>query len=116
MEAAETAKQFAAPEGACGHALTDNAAISEVVMHQPKTLIETRWRDSVTELSALYLLTTVAAVHWLSVHWLVAFLLAPLLIGGGLLTLTIAVHLLWLATISLDRIGSLLGLRKSPLA
>lgn len=85
-------------------------------MYQPRTLVDTTWNDVTKELGALYLVTTVAAMQWLSVHWLLAMLLAPVLIAGGLLVLVAGVHLLWVLVVGLDRLGGLLGLRKSPLS
>lgn len=85
-------------------------------MYEPKTLVQSAGNDNVMELGALYLVTVVATVQWLSVAWPMAMLLAPLIIGVGLLGLFIAVHLLWLFVVGLDRIGSALGLRKSPLS
>jgi hypothetical protein len=85
-------------------------------MSQPKILVQSAWRDAIMEVSTVYVLTTIGAVHLLSLHWLFAMLLAPFLMGAGLLTVTVMVQLLWAATVGLDRLGSALGLRKSPLA
>lgn len=85
-------------------------------MSQPKILVESAWRDAFMELSALYVVTTVAVVHLMSLHWLPAMLLAPFIVGAGLLTVTVLVQLLWATTVGIDRLGSALGLRKSPLA
>jgi hypothetical protein len=83
-------------------------------MYQPRTLVETTWNDATKEMGALYLVTTVAAMQWLSLHWLLAMLLAPVLIAGGLFVLFAGVHLLWMLVVGLDRVGGILGLRKSP--
>jgi len=85
-------------------------------VYQPKTLVESTWRDSAMELSALYVVTTVGAAHLLSMHWLLALLLAPVIMGTALLGVIAAVHLLWLLVSGLDRLGAALGIRKSPLA
>lgn len=85
-------------------------------MSQPKILVESAWRDALMELSALYVITTVGAVHLLSLNWLLAIVLAPFLMGAGLLTVTVLVQLLWATTVGIDRLGNALGLRKSPLA
>ncbi len=85
-------------------------------MYQPKTLVDNGLRDSMMELSALYLVSTVAAMQWLSVPWLLAMLVAPLIMAAGLLGLIVVVQVLWVLVVGLDRIGGLLGLRKSPLS
>lgn len=85
-------------------------------MSQPKILVESAWRDAVTELGTLYVITTVGAAHLLSLNWLLAMVLAPVIMGVGLLIVTVSVQLLWAVIVGLDRLGHTLGLRKSPLA
>lgn len=85
-------------------------------MSQPKAIVESAWRESLMELTALYAVTVVVAVHLLSVHWLVAMALAPLCMGAALSGVVLAVEILYTVVVGLDRAGSALGLRKSPLA
>jgi hypothetical protein len=85
-------------------------------MYRPKTLIPRSRRETAIELAALYVLTTVAIVQLLSMHWLVALFVAPFIIGGALLALIVLINLLWLTMIGIDRLGALLGIRKSPLS
>lgn len=85
-------------------------------MNRLKALLQPAWRDAGMELSALFLITTVATIQWLEWHWLMAMLAAPFLIGAGLLVLMLAVHLLWLIVVGIDRLGRALGIRKSPLS
>jgi hypothetical protein len=85
-------------------------------MQKPKTLAEAGWRESMLELSALYVATSLAGVHLLSMHWLIAMLVAPflmLVVLGGIMGL---VQALWLLVLSIEKIGTSLGFRKSPLA
>ena len=67
-------------------------------MSQPKILVESAWRDALMELSALYVITTVGAVHLLSLNWLLAIVL-----GDPIADLR-------------KKTANQLGLRKSPLA
>ena len=85
-------------------------------MYQPKAIARSAWRDSMMELSAMYLVTVVACVHLLSSHWLVAMILAPVIMGGALLAVIMLVEMLYLFMVGIDRLGSALGLRKSPLS
>lgn len=85
-------------------------------MSQPKLIVRSAWRESLMELSAIYVVTVVAAAHLLSVHWLVAMVLAPLVMGAALFGVVLSVEVLYTAMVGLDRVGSALGLRKSPLA
>lgn len=85
-------------------------------MYQPKVLVEAAGNDNVMQLGALYIVTVVATAQWLTVAWPIAMLLAPLIIGAGLLGLGASVQLLWLLVVGLDRLSGALGLRKSPLA
>jgi hypothetical protein len=115
-DAWRSAKQFAVLRATSLHDSHDKVVPLEVRMYPPKTLVEAVSHDNVMELGALYLVTVVATVQWLTVAWPIAMLLAPLIIGAGLLGLGVSVQLLWLLLVGLDRVGSALGLRKSPLA
>jgi hypothetical protein len=84
-------------------------------MYKPKTLIRTNPRDAMTEIGALYLLTTIAVVQLLSLNWLMALLVAPFVIGAALLGLLGLVNLLWVTMLGVDRLTAAVGIRKSPL-
>lgn len=64
----------------------------------------------------LYVIASIAAAHLLSMHWLLAMLVAPFLmlvvIGG----LALFVQVLWMLVLGLEKIGTSVGFRKSPLA
>ena len=81
-----------------------------------KTMIESTWRDSLLELSALYVVAAIAIVQLLSMHWLVAIAVTPFLLAAALFGVAVFVQSLYLIVVGLDRVGSALGMRKSPLA
>jgi hypothetical protein len=85
-------------------------------MQRPKTLAESGWRESMVELVALYIAITIGATHLFAMHWLVAMLVAPFLMLALLGGIMAFVQVLWLVVVSLERVGTSLGLRKSPLA
>lgn len=85
-------------------------------MQRPKTLAESGWRESMTELVALYIAITIATAYLLSMHWMVAMLVAPFLMLALLGGIMAFVQVLWLFVVSLERVGTSLGFRKSPLA
>ena len=85
-------------------------------MYQPKTLATSAWKEARLELSVLYVIASITAAHLLSMHWLLAMLVAPFLmlvvIGG----LALFVEVLWMLVLGLEKIGTSMGFRKSPLA
>ena len=85
-------------------------------MYEPKAIARSAWRDSMMELSAIYLIAVVGCFHLLSSHWLVAIVLAPVIMGAALLAVILIVESLYLLMVGIDRLGSALGLRKSPLS
>lgn len=85
-------------------------------MQKPKTFAEAGWRQSLPELFALYLATAVAAAHFLMMHWVIAMLVAPFLVFAVLGGIMACVQALWLAVLALEKVGTSLGFRKSPLA
>ena len=71
---------------------------------------------SKVELAVLYALTVVAAVVLMDLHWVVASSVAPLIMLATLITTLAFVQVLWMMVVGLERLGSAVGLRKSPLA
>ena len=85
-------------------------------MHQPKTIAASAWKDSWLELSVLYVITSIAAAHLLSMHWLLAMLVAPFLVLVIVSGLVLFVQVLWMLVLGMEKIGTSMGFRKSPLA
>ena len=85
-------------------------------MKQPKIFAESGWRQSSIELLVLYGLTVMAGSIILEMHWAVAMLAAPFMMIALLLAVMVFVQVLWVLVVGLDRIGSALGIRKSPLS
>ena len=85
-------------------------------MQRPKTLTETGWHECTGELIALYVTCTLGVSFWLSVHWSSAMLIAPLAMVGVLAAIFTLVQVMWLFVVSLEKVGTSIGLRKSPLA
>lgn len=85
-------------------------------MKRPKTLAQTPWAESRMELLVLYVLTTVASAMLFDLHWTLAMVVAP----GAMLALLIGVaafvQALWMLVVGMERLGTLIGIRKSPLA
>lgn len=85
-------------------------------MKHPKTFTTAKWEQSRVELLVLYVLTTAAGVQLFEMHWGAAMGVAPFVILGILLGVSAFVQTLWLLVRTLEKLGSLAGLRKSPLA
>jgi len=85
-------------------------------MTEPKTLAETPWGQSRIELLVLLVLTTVGLGLLFDLHWLTALMLAPVVTLGLGLSVMAFVHVFWMLVVGIDRLGTILGLRKSPLA
>jgi hypothetical protein len=85
-------------------------------MKKPRIFADSGWSQSWIELAILYSLTSVATALLLDMHWLVAMSVAP----GIMLTMLIAVmafvQVLWMLVVGLERVGSALGMSKSPLS
>ena len=71
---------------------------------------------SKVELASLYALTVVVAVVLMDLHWVVASTVAPLIMLATLTSTLVFVQALWMMVVGLERLGSAVGLRKSPLA
>lgn len=85
-------------------------------MYQPKTLVDPIWRESALELIMMYVVALVGAVHLLDMHWFLAMLVAPFIMGAALLAIIVVIHTLWLIVVGIDKLGAKLGIRKSPLS
>ncbi len=85
-------------------------------MHKPKTVAQSAWRESLLELGVLYIAASIAASYLLSMHWLLAMLVAPFIVLVLIASLVLLVQLMWMFITALEKIGTSLGLRKSPLA
>ena len=85
-------------------------------MHQPKTIAASAWKESWLEVGILYVFTSIAAAHLLSMHWLLAMLVAPFLVLVVIASLVLFVQVLWMLVLGLEKIGTSMGFRKSPLA
>ena len=84
-------------------------------MKDPKTLAESPWGQSWIEILVWFVLTTVGAGMLLELHWLVAMLVAPLIMLVLSLGVIASVHALWMLVTGLEKLGGAVGLRKSPL-
>ena len=85
-------------------------------MKKPKIFADSGWSQSWIELAILFALTTVAATLLLDMHWLIGMTVAPLIMLAMLAALLIFVQMLWMLVVGVDRLGTAVGLRKSPLA
>lgn len=87
-----------------------------IVMKKPKIFADSGWSQSWIELTILYSLTSVAAALLLDMHWLVAMSVAPAIMLALLLAVMAFVQVLWMLVVGLERIGTALGMSKSPLS
>lgn len=87
-----------------------------IVMKKPKIFADSGWSQSWIELSILYSLTSVATALLLDMHWLVAMSVAPGIMMAMLLAVMAFVQILWMLVVGVERIGSALGMSKSPLS
>ena len=85
-------------------------------MEKPKTIARSAWRESWIELTILFAMSAVGATHVLSMHWLIALVVAPFIMFVILLGVMAFVQTLWMAVLCLERLGSACGFRKSPLS
>ena len=84
-------------------------------MTQPKMFSEAGWNQSMVELAVLYALTTVVAVLYLDVHALIAMALSPVVMVAMLLGVALIVQVLWMVVLGMEKAGTFVGFRKSPL-
>ena len=84
-------------------------------MNQPKTLAETPWGQSRIEVLVLYVLTTVGSGMLMELHWLTAMAVAPLVMLVMLLGVMASVQVLWMVVLGMEKLGTAIGFRKSPL-
>lgn len=85
-------------------------------MKEPKTLAESPWGQSWIEILVLYVLTTVGAGMLLHLHWLIAMVTAPFIMLVLLLGVMALVQIMWMVVLGMEKVGSAVGIRKSPLA
>lgn len=85
-------------------------------MHQPKTIAASAWKEIGLELGILYIVTSIATAHLLGMHWLVAMAVAPFMVLVIIAGLVLFVQILWMLVLGLEKIGTSMGFRKSPLA
>ncbi len=85
-------------------------------MEKPKTIARSAWRESRIELTILFAMSAVGATYVLSMHWLIALVVAPFIMAVILLGVMAFVQILWMSVLGLERIGSACGFRKSPLS
>ncbi len=84
-------------------------------MKQPNTLAESSLAKSKLELVALFVITTIALSGAFQMHWAVSLLVAPLAMAGGILAIMFGVHTLWMLVTGAEKLGMMVGLRKTPL-
>lgn len=85
-------------------------------MKQPKTFAESPWGQSWIEILVLYVLTTVGTGMLFKLHWPVAMMTAPLVMLALLVGVMALVQVIWMTVVGMEKVGSAVGLRKSPLA
>jgi hypothetical protein len=84
-------------------------------MSRPRLFNRAEIGELKSELSMLLLVSAVLAVHTFGLPWLVALVVAPLIGFGIVLVLALLVEVLWIMVSGVDRVGSAIGVRKSPL-
>lgn len=82
----------------------------------PKTMAGSGLAESWVELAMLYLLTVVGSAFAFDLHWLIAMAVSPLIMLAMLAVVLLAVQVLWMLVVGIDRLGNAIGIRKSPLA
>lgn len=85
-------------------------------MNRHKTYARSGWNQSVGELIALFVLTAIAVAHLFDLHWTLAVTATPVVMLGLLVAVVVLVEAMWLVVIGLEKLGTAVGLRKSPLA
>lgn len=85
-------------------------------MQQSKTQASPVWHEARAELAALFVLTSIAVAFLFDLHWTLAIAVSPLVMLVLLACIYVLVEVLWLAVLGLERLGGMLGIRKSPLA
>lgn len=84
-------------------------------MRQKKTFAEAPWGQSWIELLVLYVLTTVGIGMLFDLHWTLAMFAAPAVMLGVLVGVMALVQSLWMLVVGMEKVGALVGVRKSPL-
>jgi hypothetical protein len=84
-------------------------------MSSPKLFNRADFGELKCELGMLLVVSAVLAVHTFGLPWLVALVLAPLIGSAIVLAIALLVELLWIMVSGADRVGAVIGLRKSPL-
>ena len=90
--------------------------IGIIEMQQSRTYAPSVWREARAELAALFLLTAIAVAHLFDLHWVMAMGVSPLVMLAFLASIYVLVEVLWFAVIGLEKLGTLFGIRKSPLS
>ncbi|MCB1789126.1 MAG: hypothetical protein KDJ27_21015 [Gammaproteobacteria bacterium] len=85
-------------------------------MNRPKTIAKTGLKDTWLELTVVYGLTLFVLVAMLKMNVILAIVTAPLGMLVAFVATVAFVHLLWITVLGLERIGTSLGMRKSPLS
>lgn len=85
-------------------------------MRQPKTIAHTGWKNCWGELVVVFGVTLFVSMTLLQMNLLVAMITAPFIMLALLLGVMLFVQLLWMLMLGLERMGSALGIRKSPLS
>lgn len=85
-------------------------------MNKPKTISAKGWYDNWVELTALFVIITISTTYLMQVHWVVATLMAPFVMAILLLSVVTVVQMFWLLVVGLDRVGTICGMRKTPLS
>jgi hypothetical protein len=112
----KTAKQFHNP---CpNQALQSLTAKQQQVgtMKKQKLFAGLGLGHSKVELMVLYALTATAAIVLMDLHWLLALSVAPGVMLATMFGTLVVVQVLWMLVVGMERLGTAVGLRKSPLA
>ena len=82
----------------------------------PVTMATKGLGESAVEIGMLYALSATGIALLFDIDWHWALMFAPIAMLGMLVVTVVTVHLLWLMLLGLERFGTFLGLRKSPLS
>lgn len=85
-------------------------------MNQPKTMHRGGADRSPADLALAYALASMAVIFVFDVHWVYGMAVAPLVMLAMLAAIALFVQLLWMLVLGMERVGQLVGLRKSPLS
>ncbi len=84
-------------------------------MKAPKTFAHAPWGQSWIEILVLYVLTTVGAGMLFELHWTLAMIVAPVIMLGVVVGVMAVVQTLWMLVVGMERLGTAVGFRKTPL-